>query len=308
MTDGDRMAARGPLSATFLASAGPGHDVPPQPPEDLEAVLAALVERARAAAPGVHLPASDFAAWLGERCPRDRPLAAALDGMHIEDLYLACGCARGDRAALQIFERERLSAIPGLLHRVERSPAALDEICQTLRERLLVGTGRARPRILDYSGLGTLVGWMRVAALRIALNHKRGAPQQSLDEERLGPAAATLDPELAYLKQRYRSEFAAAFQEALAGLDAKARLILRLHYLDGLNIDRIGALHQVHRATVARWIAGYCRAVQDQARRHLMRALRASPAELDSLERLVESQLEVSIRRALRPEPMAGSA
>ena len=38
-------------------------------------------------------------------------------------------------------------------------------------------------------------------------------------------------------------------------LSAQERTVLRLHVLDGLGTDEIGALYKVHRTTVARWQA-----------------------------------------------------
>jgi DNA-directed RNA polymerase specialized sigma24 family protein len=39
---------------------------------------------------------------------------------------------------------------------------------------------------------------------------------------------------------------------AIAALDAEERTLLRLHYLDGLNIERIAVVFNVSRATIGR--------------------------------------------------------
>ncbi|MGZ3440355.1 MAG: sigma factor-like helix-turn-helix DNA-binding protein, partial [Polyangia bacterium] len=106
-------------------------------------------------------------------------------------------------------------------------------------------------------------------------------------------------PELDYVKDRYRPQFKAAFQEALRGLDAEQRNVLRLHVVEGLNIDEIGALFKVHRSTVARWIAGARQQVLADARARLRAELGLSAGEFDSLAGVVRSQLDLSVAKIL---------
>jgi RNA polymerase sigma-70 factor (ECF subfamily) len=122
------------------------------------------------------------------------------------------------------------------------------------------------------------------------------------NEERGGLERIALpsDVELEYLKTRYQSEFKRAVEDALGSLDAKQLNILRFHYVDGLSIDRIGLLLQVHRATAARWIRAAADAVQTEVRRLLRERLGLSAGEIDSLAGLIQSQLHVSISRLLK--------
>jgi RNA polymerase sigma-70 factor, ECF subfamily len=73
------------------------------------------------------------------------------------------------------------------------------------------------------------------------------------------------------------------------------RNLLRLHVLDGLAIDDIGALHGVHRATAARWIERTREDVARAVRRDLMRQLGIDPFEVDDLLRWVQSQIDLSL-------------
>ncbi len=59
----------------------------------------------------------------------------------------------------------------------------------------------------------------------------------SLDEVGAEQLLCTVDPELTILKQRYRPAFDEAVRAAFAGLSAKERLLFRMHFIDGLNID-----------------------------------------------------------------------
>ena len=128
----------------------------------------------------------------------------------------------------------------------------------------------ARPRIGEYAGRGPLQAWVRVAAVRAALDLLRaGGARGGGEVEPEDLAADVVSPEVDYVKERYRPQFKAAFQDALRALDSEQRNVLRLHVVEGLNIDEIGALFKVHRSTVARWIAAARQQVLAGARNRL---------------------------------------
>jgi len=76
--------------------------------------------------------------------------------------------------------------------------------------------------------------------------------------------------------------------------------VLRQHTLDGQSIDRLAALHGVHRATAARWIDAARGTVLAGTQRELIQRLGLNTSELASVIRLIQSQLELSLLRALR--------
>src|SRR5688572_22812010 len=84
------------------------------------------------------------------------------------DLFLCCGCARGDAAALRALDGVLLSQVAPSISRVEAEPGFIEEGLQLLRYRLLVGP--SRPKIAEYAGQGPLVQWLGVAAARAALD------------------------------------------------------------------------------------------------------------------------------------------
>jgi RNA polymerase sigma-70 factor (ECF subfamily) len=75
--------------------------------------------------------------------------------------------------------------------------------------------------------------------------------------------------------------------------------LLKYHYVDGFSIDKICAIYTVHRATAARWLGAAREALAVETHRLLGTRLGVSPSELRSIARLVESQLDLSIRRLL---------
>ena len=59
-------------------------------------------------------------------------------------------------------------------------------------------------------------------------------------------------------------------------------------------------LYRAHRATVPRWIAAVRETLFEGTRAHLMERLSITTSEVDSVLRLIDSQLEISIEAVLR--------
>ena len=213
------------------------------------------------------------------------------------DLYFACALEAHDAAALAHFEAILHSCSAAALKRLDPSPAFGDEVRQLVRQRVLLSNEGSSPQLRQYSGKGAFDRWLRAVVIGVGLNLlRRRRAELPLDDEALWEEpAAPGDPELDYIKERYRDEFKAALAAALAVLSARERTVLRLNLVAGLNIDEIGDLYRAHRATVARWIAKARETVIEQARLRLSERLKVSGPEMDSLLGRVRSQLEVSL-------------
>lgn len=272
----------------------------PGDPLLLDAVLAELHAAGRAAFPGIALDHAVFAAHLRARAGEAAD-AAALRRLHAPDLYLACACARGDAGAVRLFEEAVLRKIEPALARVGAEPI-LAEVKQIVRERLLVGAPGKEPRIAEYAGEGALLTWVRVIALRTAATIRRGARRSKAreDEAMLDAAMAVEGPELAHMRRRYAHDFKAAFEVAVTELSPRDRNLIRQHLIDGLTIDDLGALYQVNRVTAARWLSSAREDVARATRRALTARLSVSQGELESILRLVRSDLDLSLERVLR--------
>jgi RNA polymerase sigma-70 factor, ECF subfamily len=282
------------LEEAFLAALPPRareHFEPSdQPGRELEAALAA----ARARFPAVIIDDLDFVRHAAERLEEPSQLVCA----RLVDLVLACAAAKGSDPAIRVFESEIFPEIAPALARLRLGATDTGELWQRLREELFVATPERRAKIAEYSARGDLRGWLKVTAVRLGFKLLRGrddSDDSGLEEH----AASAEDPELALMKAEYRPLFKAAFQSALDSLPARDRLILRQHVLDGLNIDQLGALHGVHRATAARWIQSAREALLKGIRRGLMSAAGISDTECDGVMNLVRSQLDTTLRRRL---------
>ena len=279
--------------------------------EAVGAELDRAFAEARAAWPGVMVAPAALVPVLAQELSRDATRAPleVLRALHVRDLYLAAGCAAGDAAALRAVDAYCSGAIRDVVRRIRSSAELGDETVQATRELLFVKKGDAPPKVSKYAGRGDLRSWTMVVAAREALRIAKADARQSpaLANKMLDAASvAEADIELDYLKRTYRPEFERALADALAALPSRDRALLKYHYVDGLNGRRIAALHQVHPATVTRWLEAARQALADGTHALLQERLGLGSSELASLERLVSSQLELSLSRQLGSKADAG--
>ena len=267
---------------------------------ELAEALDAIVAAAHAAWPSVEQPAERFVCYLAARVPRDGEIADALRAMRTDDLYLACACASADPTALKAFDGAFGRDLGGALASLRLRSAEIDDLAQVLRTRFFVGLD-GTPRILDYAGRGRLRSWVRAAATRAGLNHiEARRPEIPIDDGLFDRVASTGDPELDHLKRRYRAEFRRAFEAALAALAPRDHTLLAQSFVDELSIDQIGVIHGVHRATAARWVVKAREALLAGTRANLRSLLDVDRFQIDSIMRLIASQLEASLGLLLR--------
>jgi RNA polymerase sigma-70 factor (ECF subfamily) len=237
--------------------------------------------------PDIALPFEELAAYLAERehASLDRAL----------DLYIACACSLGDSAAIVRFEEAYFGEVRAAISRISGAATVLDEAIQQLRRTMFVGDGKP-PGITGYAGSGDLRAWLRVAATRIALGLMRARRASEDNEPALERIVASdPDPASALMRKEYGAKATEAMRDAFAALEPRDRNLLRQYFLDQLTIDDLGALYGVHRATAARWVEKARAALEKGTQSLLRERLGVSKETLDSIVRMVHSNLEVSL-------------
>jgi RNA polymerase sigma-70 factor len=279
---------------------------PPPSGETMQRIDALLASAVYGRSVEVHSAFPDHVARVVDRDAFAKEPLAEIEALALSDLALALAAVRGERDAVAAIERTVIEPLPRTLSRLRPTPQLVDELRQELREKLLVGTERTGPKLLDFRGRGPLGAWARVVALRAAYDRKRSAPEalRAADEDALAAAIDGADtPDVAHLRRTSGLELREAFRAAARRLDPEERAVLRAHAVDGLSIDQIGALFQIHRATAARWIqqakASLLAALRDEVGRRIGGGSRAC----ESVVALVGSRLDLSIERALREDP-----
>lgn len=243
------------------------------------AAFAALIATARAAYPDVAVSEESFSSHLASMLAKGDASPEALRG---GELYLAFACAERDHAALGHFEQDVLIEVDAVFRRFPATGLTLDDVKQRLREKLLL---QREPDILGYAGRGPLRGWVRVAALHMLLNVTERETREVPTDSSLFEVAIGADrgAEMVYLKLACRQELEAAITFALGSLSDRDRALLRHAFVDGRNVDEIGAIYSVHRATAARWVASARERLVEATRQDLMQRLRISDVEAHSI-------------------------
>lgn len=214
---------------------------------------------------------------------------------HLEDIELALACAARDDAALRTFEARYASVIANAVRRFGGDDF-VSELTQLVRERLLLGTAGGAARIGEYAGRGSLKKFVEAVALRTALNlleQRQRHLHVDSDDALLDLPARDADPELVLLKARYRAEFKTAFVAALETLEPDVRAALRQYYLDQLGLAELSKLYGWTVSTASRRLATARDALLDGTRKQLARQLELSPRDVESVLRLIASQLSV---------------
>jgi RNA polymerase sigma-70 factor (ECF subfamily) len=288
------------LAESYRAAHAPGvrGDGPDLDEAALETALVALLEAARAAHPEIALDGAAFAAHLA-RC--DAPVTAGAGAVHAGDLLLVSSALAGNAQSVGALRRDHRPVLARYLRSIDSSPAFFDEVEQRTWDLLLVGDGRRSPALASYSGRGPLAGFVGISAQRLALIMLRQRGVEARAVERLATLAADgiADAELAFMKEQYREAFEQSIHDALQELDHRARVIFRLHVVDGLTVDRIAKAYRVSQSTVSRWLAAARQRVLVAARRLLRRRLDLPESEFDSVARLLASQIDVSLSSLL---------
>jgi RNA polymerase sigma-70 factor (ECF subfamily) len=262
----------------------------------MKAALTRRWEEARAVWPKVDLDEEAFVAHVGSKLAPDAT-PGDVDRLDAAGLYLAYACARGIPSALAELDVHVLAKVPEFLARIQGSSALPDEVGQILRERLLVGGESKTPRIAAYSGEGSLAAWVRVAAVRTALNLLEKMDERAVraDTHALEHVEAATDPEKDVVGTHQRAMFREVLEQAVSALPGEQRTALRLHFVEGLTGDEIGERLGISRATVVRWLSTSRAFLLRETKRLLADRLRLSSDEAESFIATARSRLDLSL-------------
>ncbi|WP_338864505.1 transcriptional regulator [Myxococcus stipitatus] len=259
-----------------------------------EAVSRALDEAA--SLQGVAPEPVAFARHLGAQLARSEDPGLALEHLHARDLALALACALGRMGASERLEQEVLQKLRVPLARIHPSPAFADEVLQVLRANLLMPREDAPPRLLGYAGVGSLLHWVNITAVRLALRMRKAQGDESLVEaEVLAAHPASGGLELSFLREDARAHVRAAFVLAVASLDDEDRELLRLHFVERLSLEQMGTLFSLHKSTMSRRLSGVQALLEKRTRRMLSERLSLREDELESLMRAIHGRLDLSL-------------
>lgn len=257
-----------------------------------------LWEAARSAYPDICVDASTFAAELVRRLGTDDPVQIA--AVRADHVYLAIACAAGNADAIRRFDTDFLDEIAITAARLRARPDQADEVRSHVRRVLFVSEPGRPAALSEFSGRGDLRSYLRVIAtrefIRVINKDRRVVVSEQAILDMLSP---TDDVALDFLRERYRGDVNTAIRAALATLGDESRALLRYAVVDGWTVDRIGALYGIHRATAARRIVAARTELATAIRAELAARLSIHVEEVDSIVRLVQSRIDISLERLL---------
>lgn len=269
----------------------------PDPRGDLRRTLASAVTTAAREWPEVHIPPEQFVGYMAERADATLAPVDAVGALCLSDLYLACGCARGDQQAIASFDADFLTKLRPLLIRINPAPAFADEVLQELRVGLLVsGNAAGEAKIAQYRGRGSLRGWLKVAARRLALALVRDLePYADLD----AAVATAEDPELDHLRRRYTADFRqvvrGAVSEALRQLSSEDRNLVRWHLVDATPLRKIAQVRGLNVSTVSRDYARVRGLILRRVRQALVEQTGLPDTDVDQVMGVLLSRISISL-------------
>jgi RNA polymerase sigma-70 factor (ECF subfamily) len=247
--------------------------------DELRAAWRALADQ------GIAIPEDDLVAALRAR----------LGGStRVTDLALAVTCEQRDPAAIALFERTHLAMVRRALGKLKINPAIIDDVLGWMRFELFV---RPAPTLITaYTGRGDLGSWTRAIGVHEAIKRARRARRDVSPD--LAPELPVPAPELVAMRGAYGQAFTQALSSAFGELKVPERTLLRQYFLDGLTIDVLAELYQIHRATAARRVAAARERLVDSVRAKLKEALGIGDHSVDEIITL--SNLDESLGTLLR--------
>jgi RNA polymerase sigma-70 factor len=275
-------------------------------PQEDAVELGELLRRAWAVGrrrwPRVDLPEHVFVSHVTHLLPeasKAELFAPVLERLDLEGLYLACACVHGVPAAIQALEDHYFAKLPASLGYLKLTAMLVEDVCQKVREHLLVSTPESGPKLAGYTGRGALLTWMRVTAARMA--RRQSASSHETPEEDVINALPSpdADAEFELNKLQYRHEFRQALREAFAGLSSEQRSLLRLHFMDRLPTTQMAPLFGKDQATISRWLKKAREAVYEETKRRLQQRLGLSSQQFESHTNALKSHFDMSLSQLL---------
>jgi RNA polymerase sigma-70 factor (ECF subfamily) len=275
---------------------------PTSPKGQLRAALATTVKSAAAAWPNVLIPSEQFVGYLAERGdPAFAPLEA-IARLALNDLFLACACARGDEVATEALAVTYGSRLRAVVSKIDSTPDFVDAVMNELSEALLgeatsAGVGR-EGKINQYRGRVSLETWLAASATRRALT-RQGVAKPFDDLAEIATTERSGDASRDHLRLRYPNGFGQAITdgvtEALDRLTSNDAGLLRSHLVDGFSLRKLAHIRGVNVNTIARDIATARATIHDHIRAVLHTRMGLPPDDVSAVMKALFTRVNLGV-------------
>jgi RNA polymerase sigma-70 factor, ECF subfamily len=189
--------------------------------------------------------------------------------LHVEELAIARGCALGHEAAWRRFLAQYREPMTRMAVDMTGAVALGEELANSLYSELFGLTEREGKRwspLLQYSGRGSLMGWLRAVLAQRRVNlYRKTSRETALDE--IEPATPATEP----VEFERLEHLRPALESAFTTLSAEERFLLSAYYLDAHTLQEVSRVLRVHEATVSRKL----KRATEHVRKELLKALMA---------------------------------
>jgi RNA polymerase sigma factor (sigma-70 family) len=182
-------------------------------------------------------------------------LLAHVGRLSLDDLYLATACVGGEEEAWEECASRHFAFVRDFARRYLRDPEARD-----VADEVIADLWR-RGKIGRFDGRSTLRTWLGAVVAHAALNAlKASRPRVSLEGDEFESWRGRNEPREAPrpAEEESRAVLRQLVSEALRGMPGEGRLLLLLHYEQGLSLDAMSVVIGASKSTMSRRLKSTC--------------------------------------------------
>jgi len=212
---------------------------------------------------------------LNEHANADRSaIKQFVDDIRADDLCLIIACEKGDEKAWEYLVANFDSTVKSAARKISPNSEDAEDLASSIWAELYGlkhdKDGKLKSKLSYYSGRGSLGGWLRAIVSQLAVDQYRLqarlvqveesrdfenlANESSEKTENVGLIAHHDNPEDIFDEKQLAHDVSKSLNQAIAGLEAEDRLLLKLYYYDELKLKEIGQMFGYHEATASRKI------------------------------------------------------
>jgi len=239
-----------------------------------------------------------------------------IDTLNADDLCLIIACERNDETAWNDLVTKYDATVKSAARKISANNEDAEDLAGSIWAELYglkEKDGVRRGKLGYYSGRGSLAGWLRAVVSQLAVDEFRKqskfvqieearefenlANESSENSENSKVVSHSDNPEEVFSEKQTRQAVSAALGQAIAGLEAEDKLILKLYYFDDLKLKDIGAALGFHEATASRKLVR----IQTEIRKSVEKILCAEhgwkPEEVKRFLSETASKMDLSIEK-----------
>lgn len=240
-----------------------------------------------------------------------------VDGLNADDLCLIIACERNDETAWGDLVKNFDATVKSAARKITANSEDAEDLASSIWAELYGlkhdREGKLKTKLSYYSGRGSLAGWLRAVISQLAIDQFRKESkfvqiEESREFENLANESSEKDddkklvshatnPEEIFNEKQTRKDVSDALRQAIAGLEAEDRLMLKLYYFDNLKLKDIGAAMGFHEATASRRLDRMQKEIRKATEKNLMAAHGWKQEEVKRFLTETASKLDIGLEK-----------